>query len=433
MADQPKRITSADDLLHLAPDAKALEAGRRLFYSKRWRVVGGDGQWLWGEFQYGNSNKASETAVELTTGRYFCNCRARQRPCAHGLAIVLMLKNDQARITVSQPPSWVRSVQNKSDRKASPVKDILKADDRKTDRIALMTSGVEELELRLLDFARRGIADTLAQGPSPFLSTAARLTDAKLPGPAGIFRRLAALGNEDAEPAIARALGDLYLFVRAWKNRDSLPADQFNELTQFAGLNPKKDLVLSNPGRLDHWLVIGVVMGQEDRLRFRRVWLRGEKSRRFALLLDYAFGEMPFERAWPLGATFEGLVHYYPGSYGQRAIFPAPVPGGRAYEGLTGYEDLEKLSINYRKALSQNPWLFTYPVYLTGAIPVIQGGGAMLVTATGLQLPINKNYAGIYKLLAMSGGATVSVFGEFNGNDFNPLCLVGNGSLVDAQ
>ncbi|MEM6771716.1 MAG: hypothetical protein AAF597_14120, partial [Bacteroidota bacterium] len=331
-------ISSPNDLLRLAPDAKSLEAGRRLFYSRRWRLVGGDGQWLWGEFAYGNGNKAIESAVHLTTGRFVCSCRARQRPCAHGLALVLMLKNDQQRIMVSQPPSWVRSVQFQADKQSQtiPVKDSLAAANRQSDRLQLMTAGVEELEIRLLDLARRGIADTQAQGPDLLRAAAARLTDAKLPGPAGHLRRLANLGTVGTESAFARTLGDLYLFVRAWKNRQHLSDNQHAELLQFAGMTTRKEDLLAQPPLHDHWLVMGTVAGQEDRLRFRRVWLRGEKSRRFALLVDYAFGDRPFERSWPLAAAFEGSVHYYPGNYPQRAIFPAASPGGRPYDGLTG-------------------------------------------------------------------------------------------------
>ena len=425
-------ITSADDLLKLAPDAKTLEAGRRLFYSKRWRLIGGDGQWLWGEFQFGNSGKASETAVELTTGSYFCSCRARQRPCAHGLALVLILKNDQERITVGQPPSWVRSVQHRATKPAPVVKDELTATDRRSDRIDLMTAGVEELELRVLDIARRGIADTLAQGPEVFLSAAARLTDAKLPGPAGVFRRLAAAGTEGTETWVARALGDLYLFIRAWKNRAQLPKRQYKELVQYAGLQPKKDAVLSQPGVDDHWLVLGVVEGAEDRLRYRRVWLRGERTRRFTLILDYAFGEMPFERSWPLGASFMGVVHYYPGSYPQRGLFPRPVPAGRAYEGLQGYETVSGMKGNYEKALRLNPWLLSYPVYFSGVIPQTFGRGRRLVTPGGEVLPLHESYTDVYTLLAVSGGGTVAVFGEFDGVAFMPLSLVSGGGIVPA-
>lgn len=423
------------DLLRLAPDAKTLEAGRRLFYSRRWRLVGGDGQWLWGEFTFGANpgGKASETAVHLTEGRFFCNCRARQRPCAHGLALVLMLKNNPDRITVGQPPSWVRSVQFRDDRRAaaapSPT-DVRAADARRQDRLDLMTEGVGELEVRLLDIARRGIADTLAQGPAPLLAAAARLTDAKLPGPAAHLRRLAALGPDGGEHRTARLLGDLYLFVRAWRNRADLPDNRHEELLQFAGLTPRRAEMLARPGLADHWLVVGVVHGQEDRLRFRRVWLRGEASRRFALLVDHAFGERPYERAWPLAASFDGSVHYYPGSYPQRAVFPDPVPGGRPYDGLTGYETAEQLLGNYEKALAHNPWLYAYPVYLRGWRPRRENRTDYLVDPTGRALPLAEEFTGYYQLLAVGGGAGVDLFAEWDGAVLRPLSLLGETGLV---
>lgn len=427
-------ITSPDDLLHLAPDAKSLEAGRRLFYSRRWRLLGGDGQWLWGEFAYGNSGKAIESAVELTTGRYVCSCRARQRPCAHGLALVLILKNDQDRITVAQPPSWVRSVQFQAEKRqaAKPVKDLRAAEGRHSDRLDLMTEGVHELELRLLDLARRGIADTQAQGPGVLRAAAARLTDAKLPGPAGHLRRLASLGAEGTEAAFARTLGDLYLFVRAWKNRHELTDARHDELLQFAGINTRKEELLARPAHTDHWLVMGVAAGQDDRLRWRRTWLRGEQSHRFALLQDYAFGERPFERSWPLGASFQGGLHYYPGNYPQRAVFPHPAPGGRPYDGLTGYTHYARLRGNYQKALAVNPWLFVYPVYLTGVRPAVVDRQQLLFDEAGEALPLHPDYEGFYRLLAVSGGGPIALFAEFNGYELTPQSIVTGMGLMEA-
>lgn len=425
-------ITSPDDLLRLAPDAKSLEAGRKLFYSRRWRIIGGDGQWLWGEFVYGPNpaGKAIESAVQLPTGKFVCSCRARQRPCAHGLALVLMLKNAQERITVAQPPAWVRSVQFVADRPAKPVTNVLAADDRFEERLALMTSGVEELEIRLLDIARRGIADTLAQGPDLFLSASARLKDAKLSGPAGQFRRLANLGPDGTEAQIARTLGDLYLFVRAWKNKEELSVKQHDELLQYAGTTTRKEDILRQPGLQDHWLVMGVVSGQEEKLRFRRVWLRGEKSRRFALLVDYAFGESPFERAWPLATSFDGAVHYYPGSYPQRAVFPQPVPGGRPYDGLIGYTSFVNMRANYQKALTFNPWLYAYPVYLQDVRPVKNGYDKVLLDSAGEVIHFQPDYQNFYTLLAISGGGPMSMFAEFDGYRLQPLAVVTGSGLV---
>ena len=425
-------ITTPDDLLRLAPDAKTLEAGRRLFYSKRWRLVGGDGQWLWGEFVFGPdlTGKGTETAVELTTGRYVCTCRARQRPCAHGLALVLMLKNDQQRITVGQPPSWVRSVQHRATPPVAKPSRPETVSPATVARLDLMTEGISELEVRLLDIARRGIADTLAQGPEPFLAAAARLTDAKLPGPAAQFRRLANLGPDGTEAEVARTLGNLYLFVRTWRNRADLQPKQVDELYQFAGLSTKKEELLGRPGLKDHWLVMGVVNGQEDKLRYRRVWLRGEQSRRFALLMDYAFGERPFERSWPTAAAFDGSVHYYPGSYPQRGVFPQPMPGGRPYDGLVGYDSFAALRGNYQKALAFNPWLYTYPAYLVGVRPLRQRQAYYLVDASGEPLPLPRDFTDYYRLLAVLETDGLSLFAEYDGYCLRPLTLVTGAGLV---
>jgi hypothetical protein len=341
-----------------------------------------------------------------------------------------MLKNAQERIAVAQPPSWVRSVQFQAEKPSKPVIHKVAADDRLETRLQLMTEGVGELEVRLLDMVRRGIADTLAQGPDQFLAAAARLIDTKLPGPAGKLRRLASLGADGTEADVARTLGDLHLFVRAWKNRKQLPPDRHQELLQFAGINTRKEDILARPGLEDHWLVMGVVEGKEDKLRFRRAWLRGEQSRRFALVLDYTFGDRPFERTWPLAASFTGKLYFYPGSYPQRAVFPTPIPGGRPYDGLRGYTAFSDLRENYKKAIAVNPWLFTYPVYLQKVRPIKNPRQTILVDGSGEVQPIGEGFQNIYTLLAISGGGPMSIFAEFDGYQVTPLSVVTGSGLV---
>jgi hypothetical protein len=420
------QFTSPDDLLRLAPDAKSLEVARRLFYSRRWRLLGGDGQWMWGEFLYGH-NKAIETAIALTEGRFFCSCRARNRPCTHGLALVMILKNAQDRITVGQPPTWLRNLQFQVDKQRKvPVATAPKPvqEDRRATRLALMDAGVEDLEVRLIDFARRGVADTMALQEEVWLAAAARLQDAKLPGPAGRLRRIAGLPAKDKELAISRTLGDLFFFVRSWKKRHQLPMAKQEELWQVGGLLPKKDDILSQKGLEDHWLVMGGKTGREEKLTYRRTWFRGERSRRFALLLDYTFGDRPFERSWPLGASFSGKIHYYPGSYPQRALFPFPNAGGRPYDGLRGYGKISEMYGNYRRALAANPWLLSYPVYLQGVKLATRHQQYGLVDADGQSLPIHQDFENAYSLLAISGGRPFSIFGEFDGYSFLPLSTV---------
>ncbi|CAH0999599.1 hypothetical protein LEM8419_00899 [Neolewinella maritima] len=424
-------MTPTDRLLQLAPDAKTLESGRRLFYSRRWRLLGGDGEWLWGEFDV-NSKRPIQSAVQVVEGKFHCSCRARARPCAHDLALILILKNNADRFTVGQPPDWLRSVQFQTTKAPRVTKDVTKADDRLTARLVLMDSGIDELELRLLDVARRGLADTLAQGDDSWLTTAARLTDAKLPGLAGRVRQLASLDTDGTTSELARGLGDLYLFLRAWRIRDELTPERQDELYQLAGITTKKDELLRRPVTSDHWLVVGTVNGQEDRLRYRRVWLRGEQSRRYALILDFAFGEFPFEQSWPLSASFEGGLHYYPGNYPQRAVFPEPRPGGRPYDGLSGYDTFTGMLDNYRRALGVNPWLQQYPVYLNGVRPVKGGEQFLIVDADGLSFPLPSDYPDFYRLLAVSGGGPLALFAEFDGYRLRPLSLLTELGLVPA-
>lgn len=423
---------TTDDFIRLAPDPKTREAGRRLFYSRRWRLLGGDGRWLWGEFATGGGSKYLKTAVDLTEGSAYCSCRARQRPCAHALALVIILRNDPDRITVGQqPPTWVRSEQFRAERPVAETKDLDAADSRRDARLALMDSGVDELEVRLLDLARRGLADVLARGPEQWLAAAARLTDAKLPGPAGRLRFLASLGPDAGEATVARSLGDLYLFVRAWRKRADLPYDRRRELMSVAGLPIRKEELLAEPVTQDHWLVLGRQEGREDRLRNRRTWLRGERSHRYALLLDFAFGAAPFERSWPPGASFTGGLHYYPGSYAQRALFPSPRPGGKPYEGLRGYATVAELLGNYRRALAVNPWLAQYPAYFTAVRPAVTATEAWVVDEAGHALPLVDDFGESWTLLALSGGQPIALFAEFDGYRLRPLSAVDGTGLVD--
>ena len=90
------------------------------------------------------------------------------------------------------------------------------------------------------------------------------------------------------------------------------------------------------------------------------------------------------------------------------------------------------MRVNYQKALAVNPWLFSYPVYLETVRPVIHNKQHLLVDPTGEVLPINSEYQNFYSLLAISGGAPIAMFGEFDGYQFYPLSVVTGMGLVEA-
>lgn len=420
------------DLLRQAADAKTLEAARRLFFSRRWQLLQGDGHWLWGELQV-NSPKPLQAAVDMIKGQFFCNCRSRQRPCAHALSLLMILQQQAERISVASPTDWVLAYQDAqpflpntpiSNKQASESATPALLDEK---REQLMQQGLQELELRLLDIIERGLADTNALGSAFWEDTAARLTDAKLPGLANQIRFINP--TEASTEVQLRLLSDFYLAIAAWKNRAQLASQQQQELNKLLGVNIKKEVLWQQPGQQDHWLVMGQIEGVEDRLRFRRVWLRGEKSRRFALLLDYAFGEQAFERSWPLASAWDGAVFYYPGAYPQRALFPYPEPGGRPYDGLVGYDSFSAMRRNYQKAIATHPWLQHYPVYLHQLQALCEADNCYLLDAEHQALPVPAGWEGFYTLLAASYQQPLSVFAEFDGYTLRPLAYFSTAGL----
>ncbi|MDV7392490.1 hypothetical protein RZS08_14085, partial [Arthrospira platensis SPKY1] len=112
------------------------------------------------------------------------------------------------------------------------------------------------------------------------------------------------------------------------------------------------------------WIVMGLVEGEEDNLRFRRTWVQDAHSGRFALLLDFAWGDQPFEHHWTLGQEFEGNLFYYPSAYPQRAL-AGEIDLKKIQDPLPmGIDAFDELLRKYAEALARQPWLSRYPAFL---------------------------------------------------------------------
>ncbi|MYS41211.1 SWIM zinc finger family protein, partial [Streptomyces sp. SID5998] len=75
--------------------------------------------------------------------------------------------------------------------------------------------------------------------------------------------------------------------------------------------------------------------------------------------------------------------------------------------------------------LWEDPWLESVPVTLREVIPVPDGGSWQLADAgSGSALPLTaaaRARPGLWRLVALSGGAPVTVFGECGHRGFTPL------------
>lgn len=420
---------SYERLLQLAPNAGSLEQARKLFFAKRWQLLQGNGEWLWGEYKtaYGHLMKA---AVRLEPPLFSCSCKSKSRPCKHALALVLLFLNRPEAWQVSaQAPEWVHQQLNK------PITTGKKTPENKPKqqekRLKLMDQGVAELEKWLQNIAQQGLAN-IADAPEEWENIAQRMVDSKLGSIARRIRSCAQLlqQNEWIDP-VAGELGLLFLFVRAWQRKSSLSPSQKRELQQVAGWNIRKDSLPTDNAAKDNWLVLGITTGVEEKLSFRRTWLRGEKTSRYALLLDFSFGNSGFENHWITGSVLDGTLLFYPGQPRFRAAFQQFHPSRSPYDSPSAYQQLTAMQTAYAEALGQSPWIIAFPALLEEVIPYYeqQTAAFSLIDQHKLMLPLKNNDAS-WQLLAMSGGEAITVFGEYDGSTFSAISAFYQGRVV---
>ncbi|MFF9348138.1 SWIM zinc finger family protein [Streptomyces sp. NPDC014734] len=291
---------------------------------------------------------------------------------------------------------------------------------RRAERI---TGGAQELEQRLADLLRGGLATADQPGYGMWEETAARMVDAQAPGLAGRVRDLAALpASGPGWPVrLLEECALLHLLDSAWLGIDGLPEPLAATVRTRVGLTAPA----GGPPVRDQWQVLAQYDTPDGRIVTRRIWLYGQGSGRTALVLSFgAAGHSPGQTL-PVGSRIDAEITPYPGAGQLRAelgqLFGAPSsagtppPGGTTTEAVRAYGD----------ALRHDPWLDSWPVTLRDVIPVPSGNGWQLVDAVGdTALPLAPSATarpGLWRLLALSGGFPVTVFGTCGHRGFDPL------------
>ncbi|MGA5191725.1 SWIM zinc finger family protein [Streptomyces exfoliatus] len=426
---------TVDQVLALAPDEASRSAGSKLGTVGPWSGTGSGEGAVWGLCQ-GSGSAPYRTVVDTTGPAYLCGCPSRRSPCKHALGLLLLQASDGTAVEDAAVPAWAgtwlatrrgrpESTSRETRAGAAPEgpADPEAARRRAERRAARITSGAQELEQRLADLLRGGLAAAEQSGYGLWEETAARMVDAQAPGLAGRVRELASIpGSGPGWPVrLLEECALTHLLDRAWLTADRLPAPFATTVRTRVGLTAPAD---GAPVR-DHWLVLAQYDAADARLTTRRVWLHGTTSGRTALLLSFgAAGRAP-RLALPVGAVLDGEVMPYAGSGRLRAepgeqfvpvAAPAvPPPGGPVGEALDAYG----------RALREDPWLDSWPVTLSEVVPARAEYGWQLADADGREAlpltPTAQSRAGLWRLVALSGGAPVTVFGECGHRGFTPL------------
>lgn len=421
---------SNEHVLSLAPDQASLKAAGKLSGPAPWTGAGWGAGALWGECR-GSGSKPYLPCVDLAGPAYTCTCPSRKFPCKHVLGLLLLWSAGSATVAVEaeQPArvaEWLakrresagqRAVRQAGRREAG--RDDPAAARRAAQRASRVAAGATELRLRLADGIRHGLADHSA-GAAGWEEVAARMVDAQAPGLAGRVRELA----HTPQDGLLEEYALLHLLAGAYGRVDELPAPLAATVRTRVGFATAADELLAGPTVRDRWHVLGSRDTADDRLTTRRIWLRGTKTGRPALLLSFGSAGRAPELALPTGRVLEAELAFHPGARPLRAVLgtrhgepgtasDGPPPGIRPAEAVAGYG----------AAVADDPWLEAWPTVLADVVPVLGPDGWQLTDGRGA-LPVRRGSApeqALWRLAALSAGHPLTVFGEYGHQGFAPV------------
>lgn len=430
---------TAEQVLALAPDDASRRAGSKLGAAGPWSGAGCGGGAVWGLCK-GSGSRPYQTIVDTTGPAYKCSCPSRKFPCKHALGLLLLWASDERAVSGADVPDWAGQwLSTRAQRagsqgaegaggRAGKTADPEAARARAERRAERISAGAGELEQRLTDLLRGGLAAAEQAGYGLWEETAARMVDAQAPGLGRRVRELGAIpGSGPGWPVrLLEECALLHLLDRAWLERERLPAPLAATVRTRVGLTAPPD----GPPVRDSWLVLAQYDVKDGMHTNRRIWLHGRESGRTALVLSFGPAGRPPELALPVGVELDAELVPYGGAGQLRAElgerFGTAAPAGGAPPGGTTGDALAA----YGSALRDDPWLDSWPVTLTGAIPVPAADGSWQLAdaAGGTALPIAPaalSRPGLWKLVALSGGGPVTVFGECGHRGLAPLAAWG--------
>jgi hypothetical protein len=424
---------SADQVLALAPDPSSQGAGRSLSTPTPWSGTGAFDSLVWGLCR-GSGSRPYQTVVDLDGPAYRCSCPSRKFPCKHALGLLLLWAADgvpDADEPADFAAAWAATRDDRAalaaerQTRAAAPKDPEQAARTAARRQERVTNGLAELDVWLHDQVRTGIAGASADAYRRFDGMAARMVDAQAPGVAGTLRRLPQVTSSGSgwPGRLLAELAQLRLLVAAHQRLAELPEPLAATVRQRVGYTVAADEVLAAPPVRDLWHVLGSTESDSGNLITRRTWLWAAEADRPALVLTFGAGGRQPDRSLVRGTAIPADLHFYPGQpplrglvgqvHGDVVRLPGVTPGPRP-------RTIARLLDDHAAARAEDPWLTVWPTLLD-VCPARGGGQWRLVDEDGDSLPLRGGREWLWPVLAVSGGAVVTVAAELADGRLLPL------------
>jgi len=362
---------------------------------------------------------------------------------------LLNLAANAAKFVEEEAPPWV--VEWIAKREASAEKKAAKAEaanepvdpeteakraadreKRSAKREDRVRAGLADLQTWLNDFVRQGLAQAKQRPAQFFDGMAKRMVDSQAPG---IARRLhewpgiLASGDDWADRALEEA-GALQWLLHGFARGAALPEPVQASVRSAIGYTVAEQDLAGREGVKDRWQVVGQRVEEEDRLRVQRVWLVGETTRKAALCLSFAAMNQALDVSLVAGCVVDAELVFFPSGAPLRALVRSrtgePKPLGEAAAAANFAEALNQSAT----LLAGDPWLERTPWFVRNCLPFRKDNRWLLRDETGRTVSFSRGFQNGWPLFSVSGGAPVTVFGEWDGHTLWPLSAIAEGEFI---
>jgi hypothetical protein len=387
--------------------------------------------------------------IDLNEPAFKCSCPSRKFPCKHALGLFLLIADQPAATNTTVPDwaaEWLAKRYSHSQRRSEAAKKADEEPDEETrarrasqkakrslDREAKVVAGLKELELWLRDLLRHGLASAQTRSFDYWEQMAARLIDAQAPGVARRVRDLSRVpqsGDGWIEQLLAK-VSSLFLLLKAYERIETLSAATQADVRSAIGWSYKEDELPEENVVADEWLVLGQRTTGEEALRVRRTWLWGERTAKGALVLEFAAPGQHLALDLLPATAVEAELIFYPSNYPLRAALKKRINTTRSLKEISGYSTGEQLLMAYAGMLALNPWIEAIPAPLLTVVPARRGEQWFARDSNARLLSLRTYSASGWKLLALSGGYPITIFGEWNGRSLLPISAWADGRHVE--
>ncbi|MEO1051704.1 MAG: SWIM zinc finger family protein [Bacteroidota bacterium] len=417
-----------DQVLQLSPDASSTKAGLTQAKKEKWLILHKNDKAIWGEIK-GSGKTPYQTVIDINNVAFKCTCPSRKFPCKHALGLFLVYARSPEAFTDKEPPEWANKwltsreqrEEKKKAKSEKPVDEKAQAK-RVAAREQKVAEGIEEVTLWVKDLIRNGLVNIPERAYEFWQSTAARMVDAQASGMAAMVRNLGKIDytGEAWQEELLRQLVRIYMTAEGYKRLDSLPDNLQEDVKSLIGWTYNQEEIKAQDGIRDTWQVLGRTDEQEERLTTVKVWLYGQQTQRFALLLHFFAPGQPRQVTLVPGMVMDASLAFYPGSVPLRALIKEEF-GTEAFESLSGLQDFNALEHECARIVAQNPWMDEIPLVVESVIPVMEDKQIDLVDRENRKAAVSSTFDKSWLLMALSGGKPLTIFMIRKGSALLPL------------